>query len=39
MTTMQGKHQAMLKTCLGKLAYIGKILRNVECSWENSRGC
>jgi hypothetical protein len=39
MITMQGKHQAMLRTCLGKLGYIGKFLGNVECSWENSRGC
>jgi hypothetical protein len=39
MTTMQGKHQALLRTCLGKLGYIGKNLENVECSCENSRGC
>ncbi len=24
---------------LGKLGYIGKNLENVECSWENSKGC
>jgi hypothetical protein len=39
MTIMQGKHQVMLRTCLGKLGCIGKILRNVECSWENSKVC